>query len=128
MFLKPGNCFVFLLFTLYFQTAFIQSNAQEKYTVQDTVFDAYSKLPIKNVSVVIKESKVGTITNDSGYFSILLFTPYCNIAISAIGYVGSSRLVDLTADTNPLLIELSRRADATLDEVIINSYKGPIVR
>ncbi|MES1217770.1 MAG: TonB-dependent receptor [Bacteroidota bacterium] len=124
MIFKPGNLFFIFLFITFFQFQFLSGNAQVKYKVEGTIRDIYTKLPLKNVSVIVKESKVGTVTNDSGYFSINLFTPYCNINISSVGYVNETRYVDLTANAAPMLVELSPRANATLDEVIVNSFRG----
>lgn len=98
--------------------------AQRNYIIEGKVIDAHLKSPVKGVSVIIRESKSGTTTNDSGYFHLVLYTPQCNLQFSYVGYVKSSRFVDLNDGNKDIIVELEKRADATLDEVIVNSYRA----
>lgn len=97
--------------------------AQTTYRLQGRIVDVVTKEPIKNASIIIKENKSGTASNDSGYFSLPVRIPNFTINISAIGYGNSSMQVDLSQGETQLAITLERRPDETLDEVVVNTTK-----
>ncbi len=114
---------LFVVF-VFFAATFGRLSAQDKFELRGQVLDVFSKEPVRNASIIIKENKKGTITNDSGYFSITLFTPYCNVSVSAVGFIPSVRYVDLSENKETVVFELTRRANTELDEVIVNSFRG----
>jgi len=95
---------------------------QNTYVLTGHVIDFDTKQPIKNASVTIARAKSGTITNDSGYFTLSPHDANLTIIISSIGYVHLSKDLQLLIDGNPLTIELKKRANEQLDEVVINAY------
>jgi hypothetical protein len=115
-----------LAYSFFFATLIfsLSAAAQKNYVIEGKVIDAHLKNPLKGVSVVIRESKSGTTTNDSGYFRLVLFTPQCNLQFSSVGYIKAFEFIDLKDSNKSIVIELSKRADATLDEVIVNSYRA----
>ncbi|MGC4035267.1 MAG: carboxypeptidase-like regulatory domain-containing protein [Chitinophagaceae bacterium] len=124
---RGGNKILSRLRLLLFPAVFLFATsaiAQTNFIVEGKVIDAVLKTPIKGVSVIIKESKTGTTTNDSGYFRLVLFTPECNLQFSSVDYMRISRFIDMNDGNKNITIELPRRANSTLDEVIINSYRA----
>ena len=99
-------------------------NAQSSYTVEGNVIDYDTKQPIKNISVTVKETKQGGVTNDSGYFRLTVARQTITLLFSAVGYVNHNQSVNLATINGPLKIELKRRADEMLDEVVVNSYQN----
>ncbi|HWB25793.1 MAG TPA: TonB-dependent receptor [Chitinophagaceae bacterium] len=105
------------------------AGAQRQDVIKGRVLDVLTKKPLFNVSVLVWRSEKGTITNDSGYFSIRApgqtkFT----LIFSSIGYYDAAVPIDLSArgrDTS-LLIEMKKQADAQLDEVIVNALKDRV--
>src|SRR5215471_6543606 len=110
---------------LFFISLFFSLNcmAQARYKLQGKVVDLNTKEPLKNVSISIKENKSGGITDDSGNYNIVVRIPKFTVVVSAVGYVSTTRLVDLSSDNKILTTELEKRADATLDEVVVNATK-----
>lgn len=105
------------------------ANAQKAGDIKGRVLDGTTKKPLYNVSVIIARTQRGTVTNDSGYFSLhppgqSKFT----IVFSSLGYYNANVPVDLSIhgrDTT-LLVELRKQADAQLDEVIVNANKDKV--
>ncbi|MDB5248631.1 MAG: TonB-dependent receptor, partial [Segetibacter sp.] len=96
---------------------------QNVYTFRGKIIDRDTKESIKNASIIIKETKTGTATNDSGYFSITVRVPKFSVIISSIGYRNGTRLIDLLTDNNSITVTLEKRANETLDEVVVNTTR-----
>ena len=97
--------------------------AQVNYKANGRVIDFDTKQPLRNASIVDRKTRNGTVTSDSGYFSLSSNVPDFTIFISSVGYVGISREIHLLLDNKPFVIELKRKADEQLDSVVVNAYK-----
>ncbi|MEO7768247.1 MAG: TonB-dependent receptor, partial [Ferruginibacter sp.] len=97
--------------------------AQHSFTASGRIVDFDTRQPVKNASILIKQTKIGTITNDSGYFSLTANKPEFTISISSVGYVHISKEFNLAENSNPVIIELKKKADEQLDEVVLNTFK-----
>lgn len=106
---------------LFFIFISLQSVAQNHFKVEGRVVDFDSGQPIGNVSITVKETKTGTITNDSGYFSLQVPIPNFTILVSFVGYAHITREINLLSDKKTIAIELKKKANEQLDEVVINS-------
>src|SRR4051794_2193412 len=113
---RASLTYILSLLSLFFSLTCI---GQTRYKLQGRVIDLNTKEPLKNISIIIKENKSGGITDDSGYFNIPVRITKFTIFISAVGYVNATRSVDLYVDNKPFNVELEKRADATLDEVVV---------
>lgn len=111
--------FVFLTFFY----SYIPASSLAQYAIQGRTIDQVTKEVVKNVSIIIKETKRGTASNDSGYFKLLVRLPKLTLQFSAIGYQNATKTVDLSKDDKPSVVELEKRADEMLDEVVVNATK-----
>jgi hypothetical protein len=112
---------LFYLLLIPFLFCTLNSLSQSAYQAEGRVIDFDTRQPLKGVSVIIRESKRGTVTNDSGYFNIIVPNREFTLNFSAVGYVRYHTRVDLSENTKPLLIEFKRKADEQLEEVIVNA-------
>jgi hypothetical protein len=101
-----------------------KSMAQLDFKAKGKVIDLDTHLPLKNVSVVLDQTLAGVSTNDSGYFVLPSPIPYFSITISSVGYLHASREINLLGDSASLTIELKKKANEQLDEVVVNAYKN----
>ena len=114
--MRTTCCTLFLVFL------FMQGISQD-FKAEGRVIDYDSKQPLKNISVLVGGTKTGTITNDSGRFSITMRAPDFYLVFSSIGYVNNTREIHLLEDNKPFTIELKKKANEQLDEVVVNAYK-----
>jgi hypothetical protein len=108
--------------TFFFLIAFsISPNlfAQSFYTLRGTVIADSAKKPLKNAKVIVKENRRGAMTNDSGYFSITGRIPSFTIEVSAVGYIPSTRNVDILHGDSLLTVKLIKIPERALDEVVV---------
>jgi hypothetical protein len=98
--------------------------AQLDFKAKGKVIDLDTHLPLKNVSVVLDQTLAGVSTNDSGYFVLPSPIPYFSITISSVGYLHATREINLLGDSTSLIIELKKKANEQLDEVVVNAYKN----
>ena len=101
-----------------------QGSSQNNYKVNGRVIDFDTRQPLKNASITNRHTKEGTVTSDSGYFSLSTRVPDLLIFISSVGYVTASRDIHLLLDNKPFVVELKRKADEQLDSVVVNAYKN----
>ncbi|MFM9910188.1 MAG: TonB-dependent receptor [Chitinophagaceae bacterium] len=97
--------------------------SQTNFKVSGRVIDFDTRQPLKNVSIVIQQTKIGTITNDSGYFDLPVRVTDFAITISSIGYANSYREIHLIQDNRPFTIELKKKANDQMEEVVVNANK-----
>jgi TonB-dependent starch-binding outer membrane protein SusC len=95
----------------------VQTFAQEK-TVQGTVVDGTTKEPLPGVTILIKGTAKGSITDQNGKFSVTVTDPNAVLQFSFISYttqdvaVGTQNTIDVSL--NPEL--------KTIDEVVVIGY------
>src|SRR5215210_3809983 len=105
---------IFLMLLISFLSS-LCAYTQNSYAIEGSIIDFDTGLPLKNVSVIIKENKKGTITNDSGYFSLQVTLETFTLQFSTIGYVNSHRKIDLSENRDPIAIILKKQANEQLD-------------
>src|SRR5215475_15107533 len=88
-------------------------------TVTGKITDAKSGTPLNGVSVKVRSSNMGTVTNAEGVFSIQVGTDG-TLEFSSVGY--RSRSVKVGASTN-LSITLEPNT-ADLNEVVVTGNRG----
>lgn len=72
--------------------------SQEKFTISGYVTETGSKENLLGVSIYVPELKLGTTTNDYGFFSLSLPEGPHEILISYVGYATQRQQIDLTED------------------------------
>lgn len=102
------------------------SYSQEKVTLSGNVSDAKNNETLIGVSVVIPILKIGTFTNEYGFYSLTIPKGTYEIEISSIGYETQTIRINLDENTKQN-ISLSESTQQ-LDEIVItdNPYKTNI--
>mgnify|MGYP000181431533 FL=1 len=102
------------------------SYSQEKVTLSGNVSDAKNNETLIGVSVVIPMLKIGTFTNEYGFYSLTIPKGTYEIEISSIGYETQTITINLNENTKQN-ISLSESTQQ-LDEIVItdNPYKTNI--
>ncbi len=111
--------YLFSIYLLLNLTASLNSFSQisDKTIIKGVVVDANTGDPLSFVSVVLKGTTVGTVTDKGGKYNIETNVPANNIVFSFIGYQTESRSVKQgTEQTINISLKLS---SITLDEVIV---------
>lgn len=93
--------------------------AQDNYTISGTVKDSGSGETLFGATVFIKDSSVGTNTNEYGFFSISASEGNYTLIVSYLGFEDISKEIILNEDQN-IQIELSEISNQ-LNEVVINA-------
>ncbi|MET3879132.1 TonB-dependent receptor [Chitinophaga sp. OAE865] len=105
---------IFILLVLSI-TAHFTTNAQNR-TVKGTVTDD-KNAPVIGASIGVKGTVIGTLTNESGTFTLSVPPGADSIAVSAIGFV--NKVVAISGSVLSIQLETSR---TSLDEVIVVGY------
>ncbi len=90
------------------------------------IYDSVSKAPLAFVSIVVKETKAGIVTDIDGHFSIEQITGSATLLISYIGYKSKRIVVEKN-----LAVELSislQQAGKQLETVVVSSGENPAHR
>lgn len=97
------------------------SQVSDKTVIKGLVTDALTGYPMPYVSVLLKGTTVGTLTDNSGKYHIETTTPATTISFSFIGYQTESREIkkgiEQTIDIRMALSSI------TLDEVVVKAKK-----
>ena len=113
-----------ILFFLFFTVC---SFSQEKFTISGVVSDTKNKETLIGVSVYIKESKTGIISNEYGFYSITLPKGEYSISISYVGYETIEQKINLTQNTKKNFL-LSENSEMLEEIVIIDNKKRVEIR
>ncbi len=111
--LKIGSIF---LFFLVHQKAY---NQEEKYTVSGYVMESTSKELLLGVSVYVPELRLGTVSNDYGFYSLTLPSGKHDLTISYIGFESQQTTINLTNDIEQTIV--LKPQTEQLDEVVVTS-------
>ncbi len=105
---------------------FSQSNTtdslSEKHTISGYIKESGSQEYLPMVSIYIPTSKVGTTTNDYGFFSLTIPEGTHELIISFVGYGTVKKTIELVDDIK-LNIDMELSTES-LDEVIIDADRG----
>lgn len=93
--------------------------------VSGTVYDAISKAPLAFVSVTLKGTATGTVTDIDGHFAFSRLPENAVLLISYIGYKASEYLLKKNEKSVAVFIE---PADRQLETVVISSNENPAHR
>ncbi|MFZ1452110.1 MAG: carboxypeptidase-like regulatory domain-containing protein [Ferruginibacter sp.] len=93
--------------------------------ISGTIYDAYTKAPLAFVSVTLKGTNTGTITDIDGHFSFNTLPADAVLLVSYIGYKASE--FKTTRSTDPVSIFI-KPADGQLENVIISTNENPAHR
>ncbi|MBB2147694.1 SusC/RagA family TonB-linked outer membrane protein [Pedobacter gandavensis] len=110
--MKARLSILFLLFFIQF------AHAQEPYKVSGKVIEKGTQLPLPGVSVLIKGSKIGTTTDQSGNFSIQLPKEQETLIFSFLGFSSQELVAKAGANLKVALADASN----DLDEVVVVAY------
>ncbi|OXB08759.1 collagen-binding protein [Flavobacterium plurextorum] len=118
MITKKISLLLILIFTTF------ASFSQEKFTLSGTIKDSKNNESLISVNVYIPTLKIGTTTNEYGFYSITAPSGEHEIEISYLGYQTIHKTIILNQDTkNNFSISESGQE---LQEVIIKDNKGKI--
>ncbi len=113
------------LISLFFTINILSINlfAQKKYTISGYVTEKGSKELLIGANIYFSELKIGTVTNNYGFYTISLPEGNHQIHCSYIGYQPFTQIIDLTTNIR-LNIELDGYEQ--LDEVVVSSERNVI--
>lgn len=118
MITKKISLFLIIIFTTF--TSF----SQDKFTLSGTIKDSKNNETLIGVNIYIPALKIGTTTNEYGFYSITVPRGEHQIEISYIGYQIIQQTINLNQNTkNNFYISESGEE---LQEVIITDNKGKI--
>ncbi|MUH37207.1 TonB-dependent receptor [Zobellia amurskyensis] len=100
-------------------TPFAPDQTEKKYTISGYITESGSGENLLGVSVYVPKLKLGTTTNDYGFFSLTLPEGNHEVVISYIGYGNEKHQLTLSED-KVLSIELKPSAE-NLEEVIVTA-------
>ena len=114
------------LLLLFIWVAFFNSYAQPRISIEGTVSDLSDKEPLPFTNIHFKKNGTGTITNNTGNFSITTSTVPDTLIISAIGY--ETEYININQYKNYQLSIQLKQKDFELDEVLIKPGENPAIR
>ena len=94
-------------------------NAQEKYSINGIVTDAATGETIFGASIYFKDTSIGTITNEYGYYSINVTKGTYTIVISFVGYTNIEKVITVSSNLKKNY-ELEE-ASFSLDEIVLKT-------
>ncbi|MBZ4034374.1 TonB-dependent receptor [Flavobacterium sp. 17A] len=114
------NTCTFFLFILTIFTSF----AQEKFTLSGTISDSKNNETLIGVTIYIPSLKIGTTTNEYGFYSLSVPKGAYEIEISYLGYQTIQKNITLYQNTKSNFS--IKEGGEELQEVIITENKGKI--
>lgn len=115
---KKIGTFIFLVLTA------LTSFAQEKFTLSGTITDFKNNETLIGVNIYVPALKIGTTTNEYGFYSLTLPAGEHQVEISYVGYQTIQRAIILNQNSkNNLALNESGQE---LQEVVITDNKGKI--
>lgn len=112
------NSFIFLIIILSSLTSF----SQEKFTLSGTITDHKNNETLIGVNIYIPSLKIGTTTNEYGFYSLTVPAGEQQIEISYVGYQSIQETINLNQNTKNNF-SLNESGEE-LQEVVITDNKG----
>ncbi len=114
------NTCTFFIFILTIFTSF----AQDKFTLSGTISDSKNNETLIGVAIYIPSLKIGTTTNEYGFYSLSAPKGEYEVEISYVGYQTIQKNIVLNQNTKSNFS--IKEGGEELDEVIITENKGKI--
>lgn len=115
----PKNTCTFFLFIVTIFTSF----AQEKFTLSGTITDSKNNETLIGVNIYIPSLKIGTTTNEYGFYSLSAPKGEYEIEINYVGYQTIQKNITLNQNTKS---NFSISSGEELQEVVVTDNKGKI--
>ncbi|KLT70311.1 TonB-dependent receptor [Flavobacterium sp. ABG] len=115
---KKINIFILLVLTT------LTSFSQEKFTLSGTINDFKNNETLIGVNIYIPSLKIGTTTNEYGFYSLTIPSGKHEIEISYVGYQTIQKTIDLNQNTKTNFS--LQEGGEELQEVVITDNKGKI--
>ncbi len=115
-------CMLFLSYNIVMSQENTDNKPTKKHTISGYIKELGSKESLPTVSIYVPKLKVGTTTNDYGFFSLTIPKGSHEILISYIGYKTIKKEINLNSNIE-LNIDIEPSLES-LDEVIIEANKG----
>lgn len=109
---------VILLISLFYIDVIADDLEDKKVTLSGYITDASNGESLPGATIVVNELKIGTTSNNYGFYSISVIPGSYIVSYSYIGYATQKLTIDLTKDQN-INIELSGTAQE-LNEVVVS--------
>jgi TonB-linked SusC/RagA family outer membrane protein len=110
--MKIGFCLLIVLLSF-----FQQANSQNNRTISGTVTDS-ANAPVEQVTVTLKNSSIGTLTNALGRYSITVPEKASTLVFSRVGFSPKEIAIGKNSVINVSLSETS----ASLNDVVVVGY------
>ncbi|HEU0126627.1 MAG TPA: TonB-dependent receptor, partial [Flavobacterium sp.] len=115
----PKNTCTFFLFIVTIFTSF----AQEKFTLSGTITDSKNNETLIGVNIYIPSLKIGTTTNEYGFYSLSAPKGEYEIEINYVGYQTIQKNITLNQNKKS---NFSISSGEELQEVVVTENKGKI--
>ncbi len=109
VFARLCACFIFFLF--------LSFSASAQHTVTGKVTNAKDGTPVGYATVTVKNTKVATVTDANGNFTINVPSGANTLVVSSVGYV----VAETDATSNNVSVAL-RENTSSLDEIVVTGY------
>ncbi|CAN5784642.1 SusC/RagA family TonB-linked outer membrane protein [soil metagenome] len=107
------------------------AQAQEAYTIQGRVVDSMTQQPLPNVSVTLRGTQIGTLTNSEGRFNLIARVQpgTQTLRFSLIGRGEATRALDFGAARTVQVGDVALQPSAVqLDEIVVTGTGAPTER
>lgn len=114
-----------LLYVLFFWLSLVQLTYAQT-TISGKVVDELSGSALSNVSVRIKDTRIGGVSDNNGNFSINAPKLPATILFTMVGF--EDQEVQVSAASNNLVIKMQENMNNTLNEVVVTGLASSIKR
>lgn len=114
-----------LLYVLFFWLSLVQLTYAQT-TISGKVVDELSGSALSNVSVRIKDTRIGGVSDNNGNFSINAPKFPATILFTMVGF--EDQEVQVSAASNNLVIKMQENMNNTLNEVVVTGLASSIKR
>jgi hypothetical protein len=101
---------------------FNKDQSATTFSVSGYIKDAANGEGLIGVSIYVKETGTGAVTNSYGFYAVTLPAGSYNLVISYVGYAKQSRFVELTGGDVRLNLELKQEGEQ-LQEVVVSTKR-----
>lgn len=99
------------------------SRLQKTFFISGTVIDEITKEPLAGVSIMIKGTNQGVVTDEKGSYSIFIPSKKAVLQFSSIGYEMKEVKGNALNNTNAFVVKMKAAVIGLLGEVVVTGYE-----